>query len=412
MSRLKHNNFPMPSQGKGENPFQPKRIISHFIPLLLCAALLAFFIPATNDASAESSVRPPAGAVTNKIPSINNDNEAVKGNVPGHAIGNYSDSDTWRDIRKGVQGSVSISDQKSAVLVQSDGEAYRLMRTGPLFSNLGILMFATVLALALFYAIRGKIRVERGLSGRTIKRFTTIERMGHWLMAISFIILGLSGLNITFGKTVIMPIIGKSAFGPLAGFLKVAHNYVAFSFMLGLAVAFVCWVIHNIPDKTDLNWLAKGGGLFTKGSHPPSKKFNAGQKIIFWGVMLGGLSLSFSGWALLFPFEHTFFTDTFHAFSVIGIDIPAILGMPELPYSVIQEQQYNSIWHAIVAVIMICLILAHIYIGSIGMEGAFDAMGSGDVDENWAIEHHSLWVEEVTGEKISDHSPNKVQPAE
>jgi formate dehydrogenase subunit gamma len=48
----------------------------------------------------------------------------------------------------------------------------------------------------------------------------------------------------------------------------------------------------------------------------------------------------------------------------------------------------------VVSVLMTAAMLGHIYIGSLGMEGAFDAMGSGDVDLNWAREHHSLWVEQ------------------
>ena len=145
--------------------------------------------------------------------------------------------------------------------------------------------------------------------------------------------------------------------------------------------------------------------MLSKSSHPPAKKFNAGQKLIFWGVMLLGLSLSVSGWALLFPFEHHLFTDTFALLGKIGIDVPAILGLPEPPYSVIQEQQFNSAWHSIIAVVMICLILAHIYIGTIGMQGAYDAMGSGEVDLNWAREHHSLWVDEVMAKETERTAP-------
>ena len=264
----------------------------------------------------------------------------------------------------------------------------------------------------MFFAIRGRIRVEHGLAGVKIKRFSTFERTGHWLMALSFIILAISGLNVSFGRSLILPLIGKDAFGPMAGFLKLTHNYVAFAFMLGLIIAFVMWIAHNIPNRYDVIWLLKGGGLFTKGVHPPAKKFNAGQKIIFWLVMICGVSLSLSGWALLFPFEHGFFGDTFGLLSRIGLDVPALLGLPEPPYSVIQEQQFNSIWHAAMAVFMVCVIFGHIYIGTIGMEGAYDAMGSGDVDLNWAKEHHSLWVEEVQDTRMRKETGASPQPAE
>lgn len=371
---------------------------------------LVLFIAGVSSAKAESSVRPPANAVKNVI----NKDAAKKfqtNRIPGAVLNRSSDADTWRAIRHGVTGNVSIPDKKAGVLVQDAGESYRAIRNGPLFSYLGFSMLVTLVLLAIFFAWRGKIKVDKGLSGRKIKRFSTIERTGHWLMAISFIILGISGLNISFGKTVIMPIIGKDAFGPFTHFLKLTHNYIAFAFMLGLIIAFICWVLHNIPNRGDINWLLKGGGIFKKGEHPPAGKFNAGQKLIFWGVMIGGLSLSVSGWALMFPFEYSFFSSTMSAFSAIGLDVGNWIGIGNAPYSVIQEQQYNNIWHAIMGVLMICLILAHIYIGTIGMEGAYDAMGSGDVDENWAIEHHSLWVEEVKAQERSADGAN-VQAAE
>ena len=378
-------------------------LVTHLVPIAFAAvALLLLIVPETQS---QSSVRPPDSAVSTS-------DEAVGGAVPGGALGTSSDSETWRAVRFGAQGTVSIPDEKAGVLVQSDGENWRLVRTGPFFDYLGLAMLATLALLALFYALRGRIRIEHGFAGVLIRRFSTLERTGHWLMAVSFIVLAITGLNISFGKDLVMPLIGKEAFGPMSSFLKSVHNYVAFAFIAGLAIAFVTWVIHNIPNRHDLVWLAKGGGIFVKGVHPPSRKFNAGQKIIFWLVMLGGLSLILSGWALLFPFEHYYFTDTFAAFAAVGIDVPAILGLPEPPYSAIQEQQFATLWHAIVAVFMICVILAHIYIGSVGMEGAFDAMGSGDVDLNWAKEHHSIWVEEVQAKEQAGEADAKTQPAE
>lgn len=371
---------------------------------LLGACLMVLLL--NGAASAQSSVRPPASAVTV------DGGSPVDGNVPGDVLGNSSDAELWRSVRQGIEGNVSIPDKKAGVLVQSEGENWRLLRNGPFFDYLGLAMIATLVLLALFFAIRGRIRVEHGLAGVTIKRFSLIERTGHWLMALSFIILAISGLNVSYGRSLVMPLIGKDAFGPIAGFLKLSHNYVAFAFMLGLAIAFVMWIVHNIPNRYDVMWLLKGGGLFTKGVHPPAKKFNAGQKIVFWLVMIGGLSLSISGWALLFPFEHGFFGDTFSLLARIGVDVPALLGLPEPPYSVIQEQQFNTIWHAAMAVFMVCVIFGHIYIGTVGMEGAYDAMGSGDVDLNWAKEHHSLWVEEVQEAGSRDRPAASPQPAE
>ncbi|MER0237044.1 formate dehydrogenase subunit gamma [Fulvimarina sp. MAC8] len=376
--------------------------------LMLLAFLFVALFALTEFASAQSSVRPPNSGIA--APS-----SPTEGQVPGNSLGGTSDSELWRQVKEGVQGSVSIPDKKAAFMVQPAGESWRLIRNGPLFDYLGLMMIGTLILLAVFFALRGRVRIESGKSGKTIERFTLIERTAHWLMALSFIVLAISGLNISYGRDLIMPLIGKDAFGPFASFLKFSHNYVAFAFMLGLIVAFAMWVIHNIPGPRDLVWLAKGGGMFTKGTHIPAKKFNAGQKIIFWSVMLGGFSLCLSGWALLFPFEHKFFTDTVTMLGSIGLDIPAWLGLPEPPYSMMQEQQANSIWHAIMAVLLTCLVFAHIYIGTIGMEGAYDAMGSGDVDLNWAREHHSLWVDDVLakkGQSGTGSSSHAAQPAE
>jgi formate dehydrogenase subunit gamma len=185
----------------------------------------------------------------------------------------------------------------------------------------------------------------------------------------------------------LIPILGKENFATITTFGKFAHNYLAFAFMVGLALSFVLWVRHNIPNKLDLKWLAMGGGIFKKGVHPPAQKFNAGQKVIFWAVMIGGLSVSMSGIALMFPFQTSMFAETFAMLNTIGFNLPN-------DFTVMQEQQLNQLWHAIVSLGLMTMIIAHIYIGSVGMEGALDAMNSGMVDRNWAKEHHSLWVEE------------------
>ncbi|SON55296.1 Formate dehydrogenase-O subunit gamma [Hartmannibacter diazotrophicus] len=373
----------------------------------LAAIVVALFLVLPSPSLAQSSVRPPDNAVSTSAP------DAVGGNPPGGALGNTSDSDLWRGVKAGMTGNITIPDSKAATLIQAGGEDWRSLRNGSLYDYFGLAIVGTLLLLSLFFALRGRIRVEKGLSGVLIPRFSGLERMAHWLMALSFIILAISGLNISFGRELVMPIIGKDLFGPMSAFLKLSHNYVAFAFMLGLAIAFVTWVIHNVPNRHDIVWLAKAGGLLSKHSHPPAKKFNAGQKLIFWSVMLCGLSLCISGWALLYPFHYTFFSDTFTALKGIGIDIPALTGLPDTPYAPIMEQQLNTIWHAAMAVFLICVILAHIYIGSIGMEGAFDAMGSGEVDLNWAREHHSLWVEEMTSEGTSQRPrPYRGQAAE
>ncbi|MDX1400997.1 MAG: formate dehydrogenase subunit gamma [Kiloniellales bacterium] len=300
-------------------------------------------------------------------------------------------------IRHGHQGSVAgvkPPNEQVGVLIQSQGEEWRAFRNGPLARYGAVGLLGMVVVLALFFAIRGRIKIESGPAGVVIERFNIIERFGHWLTAISFIVLALTGLNILYGREVLMPILGKDIFATLTMLGKYAHNFIAFAFMAGLAMIFVMWVRHNIPTLIDLKWLLQGGGLFSKGSHPPSKKFNAGQKLIFWATILGGLSLSLSGWALLDPFQYSFFSDTFAVLNTIGFNLPTDL-------TPMQEQQLAQLWHGAVSLVLIAIIFAHIYIGSIGMEGAFAAMGTGKVDLNWAKEHHNLWVKEVEEEQVS-----------
>lgn len=330
-----------------------------------------------------SSVRPPGGA--GSVP------PGGRNVVQPERPGNY-DIEMWKKVREGLQGQVSIPDKKAGQLVQSDGENWRNLRNGPL-PRYGAWSLAGIVALlALFFLARGRIRIEHGWAGRTITRFTDIERFGHWLLATSFIILALSGLNILYGRYFLLPIIGPEAFSAITQAGKWLHNYVAFAFMLALALTFVVWIRYNFPSWRDVVWLAKGGGLLVRGSHPPAWKFNAGQKIVFWAVMLGGLSLSLSGIALLFPFETAMFAKTFVATNWLA----SLVGFaPNLPTNLtpLQEMQYATTWHGIVALALIVVVIAHIYIGTLGMQGAFSAMGSGQVDVNWAREHHSLWAD-------------------
>ncbi len=334
----------------------------------------------------------------------------MEGNVPGRSLGAISDAEIWRNVRHGITGTVSIPDKQAGVLVQSEGDNWRAFRNGPVTVS-GVWIMAGMLGLlALFFLIRGRVRVEAGLSGQTVERFNEIERFAHWLTASCFIVLALTGLNLLYGKHFLLPALGPESFAAITNAGKIAHNYLAFGFMLGVVLMFVLWVRHNLPDKYDLYWISEGGGLFVKGSHPPCRKFNFGQKAIFWFVILGGLSLSLSGIALMFPFEFAWFKPTFAALNVIGFNLPTDL-------TAMQEMQLSQLWHAIAAIVLIAVILAHIYIGSLGMEGAFDAMGTGQVDENWAREHHSIWVAELKGEPIpdpdsGDSDPGAAQPAE
>jgi len=379
--------------------------------------------PAGAQEQAPSSVRPPASAeqpaTPPSLPGERPDRpllreSPVEGQVPGNTLGGSSDAELWRDIRAGRQGTVASPDQLSGVLIQSEGQTWREvhMQTVPLYGAWA--MLGMIVLLALVFAIIGRVRIEHGRAGVTITRFPMLQRAGHWLTAVSFIILALTGLNILYGRGVVLPVIGPEAFSAITLWGKYLHNYVAFAFMAGLIFIFVAWVAHNIPRWVDLVWLAKGGGIIVKGVHAPAYKFNAGQKIIFWLTILGGLSISLSGWALLFPFTTEFFTATMEGFQAIGLNAHEWFGLPPPPYTPILEQQLNQVWHAIVALFLVTLIIAHIYIGTVGMEGAFEAMGSGEVDLNWAREHHDHWVadEERKLGKAAEPVAGRPQPAE
>lgn len=321
-------------------------------------------------------------------------------------LGGASNSDVYRQLRYGTADvRVSTRAPASEVLIQDRGIWWLQARQGWLAEWGAWLLAATLLVLAAFYLLRGRIRIDGAKTGRKITRFTSFERFGHWLFAGSFILLGITGLITLFGRTVLIPLFGREAFATLALASKWVHNNVAWAFMLGLVIIIANWLVHNIPNRHDLKWLAAAGGLFTKGVHPPARKFNAGQKLIFWACVVLGLSISASGLSLLFPFELPMFAKTFAIINDAGL--PQLAGYAALPETLAphEEMQYAQLWHVIIAFVFMAIILAHIYLGSIGMEGAFDAMGSGQVEEQWAREHHGLWVDEIEARNAPARAP-------
>lgn len=264
-----------------------------------------------------------------------------------------------------IQGRVSIPDQRSGVLVQPAGREWREFQNVTLRWIGGVAILGMIAVLVIFYLTRGMVRLESGRSGRTIVRFTAFERFVHWMTATCFVILAISGLNITFGRPLLLPLIGFDAFSEWSQWAKYAHNYLSFPFTIGVALIFLMWIGGNIPNKADVDWIKSGGGIIGH-EHPRAYRFNAGQKAIYWIVVIGGGLVAATGYVLMFPFY----------------------------LSGIEGMQLAQIVHSIVAVLFVAAMLAHIYIGTVGMEGAFEAMGTGTVDVNWAKEHHSLWLEE------------------
>ena len=314
------------------------------------------------------------------------------------AANDWSDPGIWRAVRQGDLNATSqIRGPASTTLIQTGGMDWQRDRAGPLKLWGGLLLLATLVALAAFYAFRGRIRIDGPRTGRTLLRFRTYERFVHWLLSGSFIALAVTGLLVLFGRVAFIPIFGHVAWAPVAIASKWVHNNISWAFMIALVATFVIWVAQNIPDRTDWQWLKRAGGMFG-GGHVPAKKFNAGQKMIFWTVIIGGASISASGLSMLFPFDLPMFAKTFGWMNATGL--PGLFGGGlNTALAPQEEMQYAQMWHSIVSFAMIAVIFAHIYLGSVGMEGAFDAMGRGEVEEQWAREHHSIWAAKAIAER-------------
>jgi formate dehydrogenase subunit gamma len=263
-----------------------------------------------------------------------------------------------------IQGRTTLPDARSGVLEQPAGRDWRQFHQVTLRWVAAIAILGMLAVLILFYLIRGMVRIEAGRSGRTLVRFNAFERFVHWMTATCFIVLALSGLNITFGRELLTPLFGPEIFATWSQWAKYAHNYLSFPFTLGVVLMFLMWIAWNIPSGTDVRWIKEGGGIVGN-NHPPARRFNAGQKAIYWVVVLGGAAAAVTGYLLMFPF---------YATDVSGMQLAQMV-------------------HGVVGVVFIAIMLAHIYIGTIGMQGAFEAMGTGEVDVNWAQQHHSLWLE-------------------
>jgi formate dehydrogenase subunit gamma len=280
---------------------------------------------------------------------------------------------------KTIQGRGSIPDTKSYTIEQPAGRDWRHFHEVTLRWIGAIAILGILAVLVIFYLSRGMVRIESGRSGRTIVRFNAGERFVHWMTASCFVILALSGLNITFGRPLLLPLMSPEAFTAWSEWAKYAHNYLSFPFTLGVIAIFLMWIAGNIPNRVDIEWFKRGGGLVGH-DHPPAEQFNGGQKLIYWIVVLGGGAMAVSGYVLIFPFY--------------GTSIAAM--------------QNAEMIHGVIAMLFVAAMLGHIYIGTIGMEGAFEAMGEGAVDVNWAKQHHELWLEQEsarTGPNQSQRQP-------
>ncbi len=278
----------------------------------------------------------------------------------------------WRDVRSGKEEYTSIKGRETGVLVQTYGETWRQLKNGWITPIAGWLIAAVVVVIGVFFKWRGSIKVHGEPSGRLIERFTPFERYTHWVVAVSFVILGISGLVMMLGKYVLLPVIGYTLFAWLAQLSKHLHNFVGPVFIVSLLMLIVIFLKDNLPRLYDIKWFANLGGMIS-GEHVPSGRFNAGEKVWFWvGVVVLSLVVSASGLVLLFP--------NFDQVRAVMIEANVV--------------------HAVAAGVVMAISLGHIYLGTIGLEGAYESMRNGYVDETWAREHHEYWYNDVKSGKV------------
>ena len=335
--------------------------------------------PVPSDAGAIKSqnildVKPDASAEPGYATQTNGERAKVQ---PGN------NAPMWRQVGSGVTGysSLPLSQAPEAGnLIQpfvqypgsrltNAGEAWRQVRNNWIIPYGGALLLIVVGAIALFYWRKGSLALHGSETGRQIERFTPFERSAHWANAIAFSILAISGLVMAFGKFFLHPVFGSALFGWLAYALKNAHNFAGPVFAVSLLVVIGTFIKDNLPRKEDFTWLAHGGGLFS-GREVASHRFNAGEKVLFWGgVFLLGLI-------------------------VVGSGLVLDKLLPGLVYER-GTMQVTHMVHAVATILMMAMFLGHIYMGTIGMDGAYKAMKTGYVDETWAKEHHEYWYDDV-----------------
>ncbi len=284
----------------------------------------------------------------------------------------YNNAPTWRDVRSGQEAYTSVKGPETGILIQSGGETWRQIRNGPVTVIGGWALVAMMLLIGAFYKVKGTIPLHEPPTGKKISRFSPWERIVHWSTAISFSILGISGLIILFGKHVLLPIIGYTLFAWLTQLAKGLHNFIGPLFILCSALLFFTFFKDNLPRAYDFIWVRKFGGLFS-GEHVPSHRFNAGEKVWFWGGLATlGLVVGISGLVLDFPnFGQTRNT-----------------------------MQIANVVHMVGALMFMLGAFGHIYMGTVGVAGAYEAMRTGEVDETWAKEHHEYWYDDIKAGKI------------
>ncbi len=288
-------------------------------------------------------------------------------------------SDYWRQVRKGVEGYSAVQGQESNELIEGRGQVWRQIRNGPLATYGSWLLGFTLLALSLLYLIRGPLKMAQP-RGMTVPRWSLFERVLHWYTAVLFLLLAFTGLCLLYGRALLIPLMGHEAFASFATLCKAMHNYSGPWFIAGLLLMLAIWFKDNLPRMVDLKWFLEFGGMIGN-KHPSAHRMNGGEKAWFWTLFVAGIALSVTGLVLDFPNfgqERAFL-------------------------------QVSHVIHLIAALVLISFALGHIYIATLGTEGALQGMINGRVDANWAKQHHDLWYRELMkkGIKAERAKPGK-----
>jgi formate dehydrogenase subunit gamma len=286
-------------------------------------------------------------------------------------------ADTWRQVRQGNEGYSAVKGRETDELIQSSGENWRQLRNGPMATYGSWLLGFVLIAISVFYIARGRVELSHPRTGKTVQRWTLNERRLHWTTAVLFIVLGITGLSLLYGRIVLIPLLGHEGFGLYANIAKYTHNILGPIFMLALFTILVLFFKHNFFNKVDIEWFKAFGGMVGD-KHPSAGRMNGGEKVWYWTLATAGVALCVSGLILDFP----------------NFD---------------QEREFIQLAHVIhliTALILMAFSFGHIYIGTIGTEGALEGMTTGQVDIAWAEQHHDLWLEDVQKSQRSDSASN------
>lgn len=203
---------------------------------------------------------------------------------------------------------------------------------------------------------------------KKLLRYTPFERVNHWLTAITFILMALSGLS--FFEPFYYPL--SQLFGG-GVWTRILHPFFGVVMAISFGVEFFNYRKLNVMTTNDWEWLSHARELVDSDDRnmPETGKFNGGQKLLFWLLVACMVLLILSGiviWRAYFSFL--------------------------FPVGLIR---FASVVHAVAATIMIALIIFHIY-AAIWTKESLDAMLYGRVRRAWAKQHHPAWFREMTGD--------------